>query len=277
MAIRVSQIPLPAGDLRTSLPAWVSSSIRTAPGRRRCGIGAGLFYDSVGSFIPVPAWSHRIHLSALRLQTRAGPYQFDNPWGNVPGGNPFPLPTPGKNIAFPLANAEVGFAAAHSSAERGAMECEYTAPVRPPTGSFPFLTWATRHPIYGLAMTSTQPFTFLALAVYAACSTTGNTQARRVLTLANPRPGNIMSQVTIADDGVNANYNGLLTSIEHRFAHNYTLLANTPGRNASVSPRLLLWATRVSRKTRTTFRADYGPCTYDVPFLFNASVVYMSQ
>ena len=24
-------------------------------------------------------------------------------------------------------------------------------------------------------------------------------------------------------------------------------------------------------------RADYGPCTYDVPFLFNASVVYMSQ
>jgi hypothetical protein len=37
----------------------------------------------------------------------SGPYQFSNPWGNVPGGNPFPLAPPSKNVSFPLANAEV--------------------------------------------------------------------------------------------------------------------------------------------------------------------------
>src|SRR5262249_19163545 len=58
------------------------------------------------------------------------------------------------------------------------------------------------------------------------CSSTGNTQSRRVLSLANPKAGAFYSQMVIADDGISANYNGMLTSMEHRFSHNYTLLAN---------------------------------------------------
>ena len=38
--------------------------------------------------------------------------------------------------------------------------------------------------------------------------------------------GRYYSQMTVLDDGANANYNGLLTSLEHRFARNYTVLVN---------------------------------------------------
>src|SRR4029077_9416627 len=111
----------------------------------------------------------------------------------------------------------------------------------------------------------------------AACSTTGNTQARRVLTLLNPKAGAYYSQVTLGDDGVNANYNGLLTSIEHRFAHNYTLLANyTWSKCLGIAPITSLGNPGVVENPNNV-RLDYGPCTYDSPHLFNASMVYASQ
>ena len=110
----------------------------------------------------------------------------------------------------------------------------------------------------------------------AACSSTGNTQARRVLSLANPKVGQYYSTMIVADDGISANYNGLLTSIEHRFAHNYTLLANyTWSKCLGIAPVNSLGGDVVQDPNNV--RGDYGPCTYDVPFLFNTSIVYASQ
>jgi hypothetical protein len=110
----------------------------------------------------------------------------------------------------------------------------------------------------------------------AACSTTGNTQARRVLSLANPKVGQYYSQMAIGDDGISANYNGLLTSVEHRFAHNYTLLANyTWSKCLGIYP-VNSFSTGVIENPNNV-RGDYGPCSYDVPFLFNTSIVYASQ
>jgi hypothetical protein len=110
----------------------------------------------------------------------------------------------------------------------------------------------------------------------AACSSTGNTQARRVLSLANPKAGQYYSTMIVADDGINANYNGLLTSIEHRFAHHYTLLANfTWSKCLGIAPVNSLGGDVFQNPNNA--RGEYGPCTYDVPFLFNTSIVYASQ
>jgi hypothetical protein len=80
----------------------------------------------------------------------------------------------------------------------------------------------------------------------------------------------------LAYDGVSANYNGLLASIEHRFAHNYTLLANyTWSKCLGIAPVNSLGGDVVQDPNNV--RGDYGPCTYDVPFLFNTSVVYASH
>ena len=80
-----------------------------------------------------------------------GPYEFSNPWANVPGGNPFPLPAPGKNVPFPLANAEVFLPPnIHSPSV-----VQWNASVQhrsATTGSFPYPTSAIRLPTYGLEM-----------------------------------------------------------------------------------------------------------------------------
>jgi len=82
--------------------------------------------------------------------------------------------------------------------------------------------------------------------------------------------------MTLGDDGISANYNGMLTSIEHRFAQNYTLLVNyTWSKCLGIAPVTSLGTGVIQDPYH--IRADYGPCTYDAPHLFNASIVYFSH
>jgi hypothetical protein len=82
--------------------------------------------------------------------------------------------------------------------------------------------------------------------------------------------------MAVGDDGVNANYNGMLTSVEHRFASHYTLLSNFTWSKCLGINAVTSFSTGVIENPQNV-RADYGPCTYDVPFLVNTSVVYASQ
>ncbi len=244
-------------------------------GKTTFRVGAGLFYDSVGTFIPYRMVAQNPPFGPQVTNT-SGPYQFNDPWANVPGGNPFPLPTPGKNVAFPLANAEVVLPPHLHSPSVG----QWNASIQHRFGndwvfSISYLGNRTSHLWIGNDL---NPAVYIpGTCGNAACSTTGNTQARRVLTLANPKAGQYYSQVTAAYDGASANYNGLLTSIEHRFASHYTLLANyTWSKCLGIAPITSLSNPGVTQNPYNV-RGDYGPCTYDAPFLFNASVVYMSQ
>jgi hypothetical protein len=58
------------------------------------------------------------------------------------------------------------------------------------------------------------------------CSTTSNTNQRRVLSLINPVAGSLISDIFQADDGANSEYHGLLLKGEHRFSNHYTMIAN---------------------------------------------------
>src|SRR5713226_4617299 len=60
--------------------------------------GAALLYDSVGTFIPYRMVAQNPPYGPQVTNT-SGPYQFSNPWAGVPGGNPFPLPAPAKDVA----------------------------------------------------------------------------------------------------------------------------------------------------------------------------------
>ena len=82
--------------------------------------------------------------------------------------------------------------------------------------------------------------------------------------------------MVLADDGVNANYNGLLSSLEHRFAKHYTLLVNyTWSRCMGIGPVTSLGSGLYQDPNNRG--AEYGPCSYDAPHLFNGSFVYMSK
>ena len=243
-------------------------------GKTTLRVGGGILYDSVATFIPYRMVAQNPPFGPQVTNTN-GPYQFSNPWSTVPGGNPFPLPAPAKNVIFSPANAEV-FLPPHIQPPNVA---QWNASVQHRFGndwvfSISYLGNKTSHLWIG---NETNPAVYIpGLCGGKACSSTGNTQSRRVLSLANPTAGQYYSQMVIADDGINANYNGMLTSIEHRFAHNYTLLANyTWSKCLGIAPVTSLGGGVVQDPNNV--RGDYGPCNYDAPHLFNASMVIATR
>jgi hypothetical protein len=246
----------------------------TGSGKTTLRAGAALLWDSVGVFIPYrmvaqnPPYGPQVTLTS-------GPYQFSNPWANVPGGNPFPLPPLSKDVPFPLANAEA-FISPHMHAPSVG---QWNASVQHRFGD----NWVLTVSYIGNKTSHLWLANEINPALYipgtcgsAACSTTGNTQARRVLTILNPKAGQYYSQMALGDDGISANYNGMLTSVEHRFASHYTLLSNFTWSKCLGINAVTSFSTGVIENPQNV-RGDYGPCTYDVPFLFNTSVVYASQ
>jgi hypothetical protein len=243
-------------------------------GRTTFRIGAGLLYDSVATFIPYRMVAQNPPFGPQVTNTN-GPYQFNNPWSTVPGGNPFPLPAPGKNILFPPANAEVFLPPNIQPPNVG----QWNASIQHRISdnwvfSISYLGNKTSHLWIG---NEANPAVYIpGTCSGKPCSSTGNTQARRLFSLLNPTAGQYYSQMTVADDGISSNYNGLLTSLEHRFSHNYTVLANyTWSKCLGVAPVTSL-GTGVIQDPNNV-RGDYGPCTYDSTHLFNVSAVYMSR
>jgi hypothetical protein len=110
------------------------------------------------------------------------------------------------------------------------------------------------------------------------CSSTTNTATRTVLALANPVQGAYYSTgMTIVDDGANSNYNGVLTTIQHRMSHNFSFLANytwshciSPGdANGDV--------TGPSYENPSNPRLDRANCGYDVRHIFNTTMIAQSR
>jgi hypothetical protein len=259
-------------------------------GRTTIRAGGGILFDSLATFL-----TYRITAQnapwGVTVSNTSGPYLFHDPWAKVPGGNPFPLPLfPPPNYVFPLSAADT-FLEPQSL---------------PPTlstwnlgiqhqfgqnwiASITYLGNSTSHLMVG---NEGNPSTYIpgnwtgagscgALTVApgasgTACSGTGNTQARRFLSLINPAQGKYFSSVNIGFNGVSSNYEGVLASIEHRISNGYTILANyTYSRCNGVAPVTSLGGNTFQNPANP--RADYGPCTYDSTQLFNGSVVYFSH
>ena len=259
-------------------------------GRTTVRIGGGILYDSLATFLTYRITGQNAPWGVTVSET-SGPYSFHNPWANVPGGNPFPLPLfPPSNYVFPQ-NATDTFLEPRSL---------------PPTletwnlgiqhqfgqnwiASITYLGNETSHLMAGneinpatyIPGTWTGPGTCGALTVApgangTACSGTGNTQARRFLSLINPAQGKYYSATDLGFNGISANYEGVLASIDHRLSNSYTILANyTYSRCNGVVPVTSLGGPTIQNPANP--RGDYGPCTYDAPQLFNASVVYFSH
>jgi len=109
------------------------------------------------------------------------------------------------------------------------------------------------------------------------CSTTSNTNFRRRLYLANPVLGAGYASINTMDDGAVAHYNGLLASIQHRFANNYTFLANYTD-SQCLSDADFGAALAASTNSQPFNRhADFGPCVFDTRHIFNLSLVAQSK
>lgn len=113
------------------------------------------------------------------------------------------------------------------------------------------------------------------------CSTNGNQIQRFALTIANPAQGNQYlggggGSVLVNSVGM-ANYNGLVTSIQHRLSSSFSLLANyTWSKCLNVADAQGDYAgTNVENPSNPGF--DYGPCGSDYRNVENVSLITRSN
>jgi hypothetical protein len=109
------------------------------------------------------------------------------------------------------------------------------------------------------------------------CSTTSNTNARRVLALINPTTGALFSSISQTTDGANASYNGLLLSANHRFSQNYTIIANYTYSHC-ISEGDFAGELSNSRliQNSSNLASERGNCGFDRRHIFNISFVVSS-
>lgn len=109
--------------------------------------------------------------------------------------------------------------------------------------------------------------------VYSPCSSTKNTNQRRLLYLTNPATGVYYASINTMDDGAVARYEGLLASATHRFSQNYTAVANYA---YSYCLSDYDFGAALSNSTNSqpwNRQADWGRCVSDTRSNFNLSLV----
>jgi hypothetical protein len=192
----------------------------------------GTFYDYPSSFFQVglsnaPPTSQRNIISGVNL---------DNPWANYPGGDPFPMPF-GKdwtrNTPWPL-NAVV---TAIDYDTKNSLISQWNLSVQRQLAS----SWLVSVSYLGTesahlwALQQLNPAVYisgnctagqLGLTANGPCSSTANTNQRRVLALANSQYGQYYGTVNRIDSGATGSYNGLVLSVQRRAAKGVTLTGN---------------------------------------------------
>jgi hypothetical protein len=238
-------------------------------GRDTIRAGAGILYDSTQE-----SFNQRMSQNppfGTEVDQTAPNAPFSNPWAAYAGGNPYPNIT-----AFPIGAAYVtlplhiqptsmtqwNFSYQRQIAANWKVSATYI-------GSKTTHLWLTDDLNYSLYIPGT--------CGSSPCSTSANSNLRRLLYLQNPSQGQYYSSVFTADDGANASYNGLLVSAEHRFARGFTLLTNYTWSHCISDGDFDGNFGRQSKYQNQTNRsADRGDCNYDYRHMFNASLVAIS-
>jgi hypothetical protein len=108
------------------------------------------------------------------------------------------------------------------------------------------------------------------------CSSTGNTQARRVLSLLNPTAGAGIGTIPFNDDAGNAEYNALFLTANRRFSRHFSVLANYTWSHCLSEGEQDAEGGGGSIQNPNDIPASRGNCISDVRQIFNLSYVAMS-
>jgi hypothetical protein len=242
-------------------------------GRQSIRAGFGTFYDMPMIAYPSDALSDAPWGFTVDLPSPAG--GLTNPWLGYPGGDPFPAPfPPSSNAAFrpygvtfnyltnayPTYTDQWNFSYQRQLTKNWLISATYV-------GNKTTHIWTSEEENPAVYIPGTCDGT--------PCSTTSNTNQRRVLYLQNPVAGSLFSTIGLMDPGSNAEYEGLLLKAEHRFSNHYTFLANYTYSHCISEGDFLGDMGGPQTQNPYNRNADRGNCGYDLRQIFNLSFVAM--
>ena len=178
-------------------------------------------FQGYSAFTASPPYGNNISLNNVSLS---------NPWATYPGGNPLPL-TLNKNIQFPLF---AGYRTDPFNFQPTFMN-QWNLSIQRQVAANWLVTanYVGNSTIHLVTAAQLNPAVFLGLAPctingvsYTTCSTTANTNQRRVLYLQNPAQGQYYGGVNQLDDGGTGEYESLLLSVQHRLSRGVSALGN---------------------------------------------------
>lgn len=248
-------------------------------GRQVIRAGFGVFYNVMPTAYTEDQNQGSPWASEVNLNSPAG--GLTNPWLGFPGGNPFPTP-PGKLTFVPEGAYFTYPLDAHATslyawnltyqrqlAKNWVVSASYV-------GNKTTHIWTGEDVDPGIYIPGNCVAGQYGLAQPGPCSTTSNTNQRRLLYLQNPVDGAFYSDIYQADDGANAEYNAFLVKAEHRFTNNYTILANYTYSHCISEGDFGGDLGGADKEQPFNRNADRGNCGYDLRHNFNLSFVALS-
>jgi hypothetical protein len=233
---------------------WLTTSPRVGivwdpagDGKQTIRAAGALMHDTTELFFPERWTTNPPYASSVTINNPVGP--FSNPWAGYPGGDPFP----GAAI-FPIGGTYVSIPASMKPTYMIQWNLSYQRQLAKDwLLTMNYLGNTTNH-IWGAR--DINP------AVYIPGST-ASTNNRRLLYLQNPASGKYYSSIVQADDGGKSSYNGLLASVQHRFANHFTLLVNYTWSHCVSTVDFLGELAGTLYQNPNNRDAEKGSCVYD--------------
>ena len=212
-----------------------------------------------------PPWA-----SLITLNNPAG--GWDNPYSAYPGGDPFPLPIPpASNASFVAAGTYVNM----PLHVRPSYYQEWNLSLQQQIGANWLVTinYMGNEGVHLWANYQADPAVYIpGQCGSTKCSTTGNTNSRRIFALLNPAYSTAFSSMTTIGDGATSSYNGGIVSVNRRLAQNFSMLFNYTWSHCINEQDAFVEITATSQNP-FNIAADRGNCSSDLRQIYNLSLV----
>jgi hypothetical protein len=246
-------------------------------GKQTLRFGGAILYDAVESWYNERETTNAPYGNLVDVSSTG---TLSNPWAGYPGGSPFPQP-PGA-LFFPQfgsysempVNPAPTYVEQWNATYQRQLPGNWLASISY-LGNHTTHLWISeeRNP----AVYNPAPTCVIAGVTYTPCSSTKNTNQRRMFYADNPATGGYYASMDIMDDGASARYQGLLLSTSHRFSSHFQLNANFTD-SFCLSDFDFGSALAGSYNSRPFDRhADWGPCISDTRYNFNLTGVAISS
>ena len=238
-------------------------------GKQTIRVSGAILRDTAELFYPERLTTNAPYASQIDIPSPVG--GFTNPWQGYPGGNPFP----GSAIFPSSAGVYVNMPITTSPTYMTQWNLSYQRQLTPNwLASASYLGNKTTHLWVGEDINA--PVFIPGTCAGKPCSSTSNTNQRRPLYLQNAATGSAYASIVRSDQNGNSNYNGLLVSIQHRFANGFTLLSNYTWSHC-ISDVDFTGELAGSQYMNPASRAqDRGRCNFDVRHNSNTSFIVES-